>query len=143
MKSKSAVVRGLLCLAVFGMFAPVMAQDANLDPHAHDWFNEQIKDKIDPVTGEKVPPVGTSSQSQNGANNALKRSLESVGPNYRGEHKWFADDFMGIWFDGLGHGDPTSWSIVALLSMVAGGVYLKTKSKLQPPAQVKSLERSV
>lgn len=138
---KTTVVRGLLCLAVLGMFVPVLAQDSKLDPHAHDWYNEQVSGKIDPVTGEKLPAGGTSSQSQNAANEGLKRSLESVGPNYRGEHKWFADDFMGIWFDGLGHGDPTSWSIVALLAMVGGGVYLKTRKQPQAP-QVTTAEKA-
>lgn len=140
MKRTSVIVRGLLCLAVCAMFVPALAQNANFDPHAHDWYNEQIKDKIDPATGEKLPTDGTNSQTQNAANNAIKKSLGAIDETYRGQHKFYADDFMGIWFDGLGHGDPTCWSILALLVMVGGGVCLKMRERPRPAADIKGTE---
>jgi hypothetical protein len=38
-----------------------------------------------------------------------------IDETYRGQHRWLADDFTGIWFNDLGHGDLTSWSLLALL----------------------------
>lgn len=136
------MVGTLLCLAVCAMFVPALAQDANLDPHASDWYNEQIKNKVDLNTGEKLPTGGTNSQTQNAANESLKKSLGSIDETYRGKHKFYADDFMGIWYDGLLHRDPTAWSIFALLAAVGGGLYLKTRKRPQAKPQMKTPEKA-
>lgn len=142
MKRTSVMVRTLLCMAVCAMFVPTLAQDANSDQHAGDWYNEQIKGKIDLNTGEKLPPGGTNSQTQNAANESLKKSLGSINDTYRGQHKWYADDFMGIWYDGLLHRDPTAWSIFAVLAAIGGGIYLKTGKRTQAKPQIKTPEKA-
>lgn len=109
------------------LVSPVLAQDSQADPHAHDWFKEQVKGKIDPATGEKIPPstatgTATAPAQTDPATNILNQSLGSVDQNYHGQHRWFKDDLMGNWFDGIGRGDPLSLGILAVLGAVVGAI---------------------
>lgn len=114
------------------LVSPVLAQDNQADPHSHDWFNEQVKGKIDPTTGEKIPPstatgTGTAPAQTDPATNILNQSLGSIDENYRGKHKWFNDDVVGNWFEGIGRGDPLSLGILAVVGAVVGAVVFVSK----------------
>lgn len=119
------------------LVSPVLAQDNQADPHAHDWFNEQVKGKIDPTTGEKIPPstatgTGTAPAQTDPGTNILNQSLGSIDENYRGKHKWFNDDVVGNWFEGIGRGDPLSLGVLGVVIAGVAGIIWFGKS--QKPA---------
>lgn len=142
------IKKTVLCMLLLATFSPALAQDSNQDPHAGDWYKEQVKNKIDPATGQPLPQTTTTtttgegqsvSQSQQAANNSINKSLGSIDETYRGKHKYFADDFMGIWFDGIMHGDPTALGILAALAAIAGGLWFKFgRKKAAPSTQEKA-----
>lgn len=97
------------------------------DPHA--WRKEQIDGKINPSTGEPIPQTaGTNQtsadtsapQTESQANESLRKSLGSVDQNYRGKHKWFADDFMGNLFDAIG---PINLIVIAVAALISYFAY--------------------
>jgi len=62
------------------------------------------------------------------ANDDLNKSLGSINENYTGLHKWYKDDFVGNWFDGIAHGDPLSLGILAALVAIIAGIVIWSKS---------------
>lgn len=146
--NQHVIKRTVLCLLFLAVVSPAWAQDSNQDPHAGDWYKEQVKNKIDPTTGQPLPQTTTTtatgegqpvSQSQQAANNSIKKSLGSIDETYRGKHKYYADDFMGNWFDGIMHGDPTSLGVLAGILAIAGGVWFKFgRKKAAPSTQEKA-----
>ena len=128
----------VLCLALSLMCMPAaLAQNEQGDPHAHDWYNEQVKGKIDPVTGQKIPQTnttsatGTTTGAGSTVNDTLNQSLGSIDEKYRGQHKWFNDDLIGNWFEGIGHGDPLCVGILAVVVAGVGG-FILWANKLKP-----------
>lgn len=134
----------VLCLALSLMCVPAaLAQNEQGDPHAHDWYNEQVKGKIDPVTGQKIPQTstttatGTASGAGSSVNDTLNNSLGTIDENYRGKHKWFNDDVVGNWMEGIGHGDPVSLGVLAVvLAGVAGIILWGNKQQKAAKTQV-------
>lgn len=114
----------VLCVVFFAAFSPVLAQDSNQEPQTT-------------TTGEGQPV----SQSQQAANESIKKSLGSIDETYRGKHKYFADDFMGNWFDGMAHGDPISLSVLGVIAAIAGGVWFKFGRKKAVSTGVRGAQR--
>ncbi len=103
-----------------------LAQDPQQDPHSHDWYNEQVKNKIDPATGQPMPQTSTTvSQAQQAAKDSINKSLGSIDENYRGQHPYYKDDILGNFFHSVSKGDPTSISVLVLLGAIGGGLWFK------------------
>lgn len=133
----------VMAIAAALMLPAALAQDPQQDPHSHDWYNEQVKNKIDPATGQPMPQTTTAtatgdgqpvSQSQQAANDTLKKSLGSIDENYRGQHPYYKDDILGNFFHSVSKGDPTSISILVLLAAIGGGLWFKYGRKKAAPA---------
>ena len=108
-------IRAAVYLAVAAFLTlPAEAQNSTGDPHAHDWYKEQVQGKIDPTTGEKIPQAaGTTATSTNtgstppatatpnsATTDILNQSLGGVKPGYHGAHQWYADDQVGLYIAG-------------------------------------------
>ncbi len=130
----------LVIASAAALMLPALAQDSNQDPHAHDWYNEQVKNKIDPATGQPIAQTTTTvSQAQQAANDSINKSLGSIDENYRGQHPYYKDDVLGNFFHSVSKGDPTSISVLLLLAAVAGGLWFKYgRKKAAPSTQEKA-----
>lgn len=103
-------IKAAVYLAVVALLTlPAAAQNPANDPHAHDWYKEQVQVKTDPTTPGKItqaagtPATGTNTgttapatPTPNSANDILKQSLGGVKSDYHGAHQWYADDQVGL-----------------------------------------------
>jgi len=101
-----------LAIAAF-LTLPAVAQNAGGDPHAHDWYKEQVAPKLKQQQAET--PATTAAKSP--ADQVLEQSLGSVKPGYHGALQWFADDQIGLIVVGV------------IGALVIGGVVFAARKK--------------